>query len=240
MFRRALAARAPASDPVRWRSDQPNRIEGLSDAVFGFAITLLVLSLEVPRTYAALVDLVWGVPAFLLSFSVIAILWWRHCKFFRRYGLSDRTTATLNAVLLFLVVIYVYPLKFLFDYAFATMFDAPRSRTMITSFADARGLITIYGAGFASVLAMISGLYFHAYRCRVALELTDAEAQTTVHDAIDFAIAGSAGILVIALATLVPDDAIFLSQLAMLIIPISRRVRRRRLRATVAVPVPRA
>ena len=28
------------------------RLEGSSDAVFGFALTLLVVSLEVPRTYA--------------------------------------------------------------------------------------------------------------------------------------------------------------------------------------------
>ena len=33
----------------RWRSHDVSRIEGLSDAVFGFAVTLLVVSLEVPR-----------------------------------------------------------------------------------------------------------------------------------------------------------------------------------------------
>jgi hypothetical protein len=32
----------------RWRGRDVTRIEALSDAVFGFAITLLVVSLEVP------------------------------------------------------------------------------------------------------------------------------------------------------------------------------------------------
>ena len=34
----------------RWRGNEISRIEGLSDAVFAFAVTLLVVSLEVPKT----------------------------------------------------------------------------------------------------------------------------------------------------------------------------------------------
>lgn len=40
----------------RWRSHDVSRIEGLSDAVFGFAVTLLVVSLEVPKTFAELME----------------------------------------------------------------------------------------------------------------------------------------------------------------------------------------
>lgn len=39
----------------RWRSHEVSRTDGLSDAVFGFAITLLFVSLEVPRTFAELI-----------------------------------------------------------------------------------------------------------------------------------------------------------------------------------------
>src|SRR4051794_21568192 len=49
MIRGALRHRQ--NEPgFRWRAAGIARIEGLSDAVFAFAVTLLVVSLEVPRT----------------------------------------------------------------------------------------------------------------------------------------------------------------------------------------------
>ena len=44
----------------RWRGAEIARIEGLSDAVFAFAVTLLVVSLEVPKTFNELAALMRG------------------------------------------------------------------------------------------------------------------------------------------------------------------------------------
>ena len=96
-----------------------NRIEAVSDVVFGFALTLLVVSLQAPRTYSDLVNVMSGFPAFALTFAVLMALWARHYYFFRFYGLDDPTTIVLNTLLLFLVLFYVYPLKF-----FVTVFLA--------------------------------------------------------------------------------------------------------------------
>ena len=43
--------RRPGGDGFRWRGGETTRVEGVSDAVFAFVITLLVVSLEVPRTF---------------------------------------------------------------------------------------------------------------------------------------------------------------------------------------------
>src|SRR5713226_3322810 len=100
----------------RWRSHEISRTEGLSDAVFGFAITLLVVSLEVPRTFGELAAAMRGFGAFAISFMLLFMVWFNQYRFFRRYGLQDNLTVCLNAVLLFVVLFYVYPLKFLFSY----------------------------------------------------------------------------------------------------------------------------
>src|ERR1700756_2479865 len=88
----------------RWRGGEIARIEGLSDAVFAFAITLLVVSLEVPKTFNELAETMHGFGAFLVSFVLLFFVWFNQYKFFRRYGLGDNITVALNAALLFVVL----------------------------------------------------------------------------------------------------------------------------------------
>jgi hypothetical protein len=96
-----------------WRGDGVSRLEGFSDAVFGFSITLLIVSLEVPRTFEQLTAIIWGFPAFAASFVFLFTLWYHHNLFFRRYGMTHTPVALLNGLLLFLVLFFVYPVKFL-------------------------------------------------------------------------------------------------------------------------------
>jgi len=117
MLRSALIGKhADHVDGFRWRSHEITRIEGFSDAVFGFAITLLIVSLEVPRTSTELLATMRGFGAFVVTFIMLAGLWYSQYSFFRRYGLEDRTTVILNLALLFTVLFFVFPLNFLFNH----------------------------------------------------------------------------------------------------------------------------
>lgn len=65
-----MGNQAAAIDQVtdfRMRGHDVLRLEALSDVVFGFALTLLVVSLHVPRTFDDLMVAMRGFPAFLIS-----------------------------------------------------------------------------------------------------------------------------------------------------------------------------
>src|SRR4051794_24633370 len=116
MLREARMKNSPdVVNGFRMRGREVTRIESFSDAVFGFAVTLLVVSLEVPKTFDQLIETMRGFLAFAACFAILAMIWNHHYKFCRRYGLDDPFVRFLTMVLLFIVLLYVYPLKFLFN-----------------------------------------------------------------------------------------------------------------------------
>jgi uncharacterized membrane protein len=157
----------------RRRGKEVSRIEGFSDAVFAFALTLLVVSLEVPKTFDELLATLGGFLPFALSFAIFIFLWYQHYAFFRRYGLQDALTIALNSALLLVVLFFVFPLKFLFSRIFTT--------TRLP-FDQLRAVFTIYGLGFTAVFLILALLYANAYRQRAKLELNILESFDTAAD----------------------------------------------------------
>ena len=88
------------------------RLEGFSDAVFGFTLTLLVVSLEVPESFPALKQTLSGFLPFAATFAVVSWIWFEHYLFFLHFKLEDNLTVFFNLVLLFVVLFFAYPLKF--------------------------------------------------------------------------------------------------------------------------------
>ncbi len=158
----------------RLRGQEITRLESFSDAVFGFALTLLIVSLDVPKTFQDLIVTMRGFPAFALCFLFLTLLWNGHYKFCRLYGLDDGTCRFLTGVMLFLVLFYVYPLKFLFTFSVTAMLFSGVPATTLSR-ADFSTLLVIYGLGFAAVYAAITLLYLHAYRLREEMELNELE-----------------------------------------------------------------
>jgi uncharacterized membrane protein len=139
-----------------------SRLEGFSDAVFGFALTLLVVALEVPASFEELMRTMEGFLAFAICFAFIVWIWFEHYLFFRRFPLQDGLTVFYNAVLLFVVLFYVYPLKFLFSGLVGRVTGLGPPRAATETFEDGRALMVVYGIGCVAVFAGFVLLYAHA------------------------------------------------------------------------------
>jgi hypothetical protein len=105
-------------------------------------------------------------------------VWYGHYRFFRRYGLQDAYTILLNLVLLFVIIYYIYPLKFLFTVFTDSVFLHMNSRQVIQEQQQPE-LMMIYGVGFVAVYTIFLLLYFHAYRKREELDLNEVEVLMT-------------------------------------------------------------
>jgi uncharacterized membrane protein len=159
----------------RYRGHEIQRIETFSDAVFAFAITLLIVSLEVPKNFDELLTSIRGFLAFGICFAILFLIWCEQHVFFRRYGLEDNLILFLNAVLLFIVLFYVYPLKFLSSLLFGdSIYGSGKSPFSIRE-RQLPQLMIVYGLGFIVVYVVFLLLYTHALRCRTRLELTAIE-----------------------------------------------------------------
>jgi uncharacterized membrane protein len=113
---RALAAPMPEATPEPpWstRGRDLSRLLALTDGIFAFAMTLLVLGLVLPIGFnpSSVDRVLWNLRAaflaYLLSFFVIWLYWRAHHLIFRYIRSYDRTLLNLNV--LFLLFIAVVP-----------------------------------------------------------------------------------------------------------------------------------
>ena len=190
-------------------------MEGFADAVFGFALTLLVVSLEVPNTFEELLATMRGFFAFAISGWLLYAVWFDHYKFFRRYGLQDTLTMHLSSVLLFVVLFYVYPLKFLFTalvdqlLGFSTQVGSSTGDVVETIRTDQWPLlIVLFGVGFVVVQLVFFFLYWRAYALREMLKLDAYEASITRQEIQGYLILAGVGLTSIAIAVLGGEETL--------------------------------
>jgi uncharacterized membrane protein len=156
----------------RWRGNEVSRVEGFTDAVFAFAVTLLVVALEVPHSFEGLMNVVRGFPAFVICFTLLMMFWNAHYRYHRRYGIESAFTRVMTMAILVLVLFSVYPLKYLFTLLTVQTFglelaDAPH----LEGIHQVRMLYLIYGLGLGGVWGLYAVLYWHALNKREQLQL---------------------------------------------------------------------
>lgn len=107
------------------QSPRTSRIEQFSDGVFAIVITLLVLTLQVPKVedeknvfdvLNALYRLLPNFFSFLMSFFFVAVFWVAHHQFFHTLKYSTRSLLWLNNLFLFFITFNPFPTALLGEY----------------------------------------------------------------------------------------------------------------------------
>src|SRR5262245_59395289 len=148
-------------------------------------------------------QLMGGFLSFACCFALLVWIWHEHNTFFRRYGLQDGATVVLNALLLFVVLFYVYPLKFMFD----SMFDRfmpmrnPPAPMTLPQLANAAA---VYAVGFILMMLMFVALYARAYAKRRELGLDTLDLFDLKSMAGHHIVSASVGCVALAVALFAP------------------------------------
>ena len=166
------------------------RIEVFSDAAFAFAVTMLVVSLDaIPRNYGEFLNALNGIPAFVLSFSIIMGYWLVHRKWSQHYGLEEPVSTVLTLVIVVDILFFVYPLKMMMS-CFAHFVSGGRLPTefSIASASEATGLVIAFGVGSLVLSFAFAGLYLRALQLREELKLSSFEFQRTQEQLVIWAV----------------------------------------------------
>ena len=204
-----------------------HRLEGFSDAVFAFAVTLLVVSLEVPKSATELFGAMRGFAAFGICFLFLGLIWVEHGQFFKRFPITDPLTVALNMLLLFVLLLYVYPLKFFFSVLSEQLLWG-QSGHSIDSMAQARGLMIIYGLGFLTLNIVLIAMRLNARRQMQRREpggLHGADVVALRGDLVRNALQGGVALASVLIAATTQDDGRLSGPIYALLLPVSLGVR---------------
>lgn len=217
------------------RGLEVTRLDTFIDAAFAFALTLLVISFDVlPSDIDELLIALKGTPGFAASFAQIMMFWIAHRKWSRRFGLEDTPAVLINLLFIFLVMVFVYPLRIMFGGMFDWLSNGwlPASFE-IRSYYDLRTLFVIYGLGFMVMCGLMTLLNYHTYRQAHPLRLSPEEIFLTRVEYGSWLILTGCGAISALLAGALPDQAVMYAPFVYMSLPVimplyASRVGRRR------------
>jgi len=158
------------------------RLETFTDAAFAFAVTMLVIGGgdSIPNDFADMTAAMKQVPAFAASFANILLFWYAHHVWSRRYGLDDLGAALWSFALVFVVLVYIYPLKALYSGALHSFSGGYlESYFAFNSIDDVRTMFIIFGSAYIALSAVLVMLNRHALSKSQELELNELELYET-------------------------------------------------------------
>ncbi len=159
------------------RGDKVTRLEAFVDASFAFAVTLLVISGDqIPTSISMLIDALKQVPSYAASFAVIMQFWLNHADWSRRFGIEEIYSDRLSLTLVFVLLIFVYPLKMVFASLFSLLSaNYLPTRFVIDSWLQVPVLFQTFAIGFGAMALIMFLLFARAEKLGPVLGFSDVE-----------------------------------------------------------------
>ena len=204
-------------DGFKQRGEAMTRLETFTDAAFAFSVTLLVIGGgdNIPTSFDEMVTAMKQVPAFAASFANILLFWYAHHVWSRRFGLDDFGSALWSFALVFVVLVYIYPLKALYSGAFDFFSNGYLdSYFSLSSVDDLRTIFILFGSAYIALSGVIVLLNRHALSKKEELELTELETYETISTVQHWILNMVVPAISIVIALSVPDQWIVLAGLA--------------------------
>jgi len=182
------------------------RLETLTDATFAFSITMLVISVgKIPGNLIELITALKTTPALILAFSMIFLFWSNHRSWSRNYGLDTFLSRLITFGLIFILLVYIYPLRLLSSFSISLLSGGYfPSEFMVTGLIDVPKLFVIYGVGFTLISALFSFLFYLGWRRSNELSLNQFEKTETLTGIVAWAICAVTGFLATLMAAATP------------------------------------
>jgi uncharacterized membrane protein len=195
------------------RGRQTTRLETFVDAAFAFALTMLVISVDsIPASMDELVQAFKRIPAFAASFAIIVMFWHGHYRWSRRYGFEDGTSVVLSLLLVFLVLVFLYPLRLMMSGALNAMSGGWLPAELeITQLSHLRTFFVLYGLAFALMSAVLIALNAQVLRRPAVPPLAAAERGAARIEIEAWSILASMGAISAALAVILPPRLVGLA-----------------------------
>ena len=172
---------------IKFTEEYKSRMVGLSDGVFALAIAILLIASNVPTNFDELLTFIYDVPIFGVCIIFIYWIWNEQNRVFQYYNLFDGKMNLLNMLLLFFVLIYVYPLKFLMKWIF-TFFSSFSRGTVREDYEKLTAMIpmeklpllmVIYSIGFICIFSCIYLMHRHGLSRQQELQLSPLQLLTS-------------------------------------------------------------
>jgi uncharacterized membrane protein len=145
------------------KDEMARRLDAFVDAAFAFAVTLLIVGGgDTPERFSDLSAMLLRAPAFAAAFALIAMFWLGYRDLGRLWPHRDGLSTALSLAIVFVVLLYVFPLRFIMEAALHALSGGwlPGTR-LAETLQEQRYLYVAYGAGCLILSVLYASLYRH-------------------------------------------------------------------------------